>query len=330
MNCKECLSLLEDYLYRQLNATVGEHLVTHLTVCDVCAGEYALLRREQEIYAGCELQVAPEFWAGVRTRITQEKRSRSRKFEVLAGLWSGLRFRPALAVAACCLIGVGLAGLLRYVVETRPASQGARRAEPQSVPQPDVMPTLQNSSPVQVADVGQKPEPVVDHTDKNAASRGGVGLRRVNPLHTGISAVPRDNPTKAEQPAPGANVLAEDRPTLPAQNTSASDLDADSVRHIERAEMLLRSFKNGRLLRTASTLDLNYERRLSKDLVGRNILLRRDAELAGDVALARLLDRLEPFLREIANLEDNSGRREIRLVREGLMREQIIAALQTF
>lgn len=328
MNCKECISLLEDYLYRQLNATVGEHLVTHLAACDVCAGEYALLRREQEIYAGCELQVAPEFWNAVRTRITQEEQSRSRKFEVLAG-WRGLRFNPILTVATCCLMLVGLAGLLRYV-ETRSAGQRATTAKTQVGQPPDMTPIRQNSNTGQVVDARPKPEALLDQSQKNVRSRGGLALRRVNPGRAGVSRVARNYGTKEEQPAPGASVLVEQRPTLSAQNTIASDLDADSVRHIERAEMLLRSFKNSRLLRTANTLDLNYERRLSKDLVGRNILLRRDAELAGDVALARLLDRLEPFLREIANLQDHSGRREIGLVREGLMREQIIAALQTF
>jgi hypothetical protein len=329
MNCKDCISLLEDYLYRQLNATAGEHLATHLAACEVCAGEYALLRREQEIYAGCELQVAPEFWNGVRTRITREKRSRSGKFGVLAGLWSGLRFKPALAVAACCLIVVCLAGLLRYI-EAPSMSRRATTAQPQLEQQPSVMPAQQNSNTLQVVDAGQNPEAVGQHSEKTVQSRVAVAVRRVNPRRADISAASRDNPKKAEKPGPGVDPLAEQDQILAAQTSLVSDLDADSARHLERAGILLRSFKNGRLLPNANTLDLNYERRISKDLMGRNILLRRDAELAGNVALARLLDRLEPFLLEIANLRDDSARQEVRLVREGLMREQIIAALQTF
>jgi hypothetical protein len=323
MNCKESISLLEDYFDRQVDAIADKHLTIHLNACDLCAGEYALLRREQEIYAGCELQVAPEFWNGVRARITQENRSRSGPFATLAVLWSGLRFNPVLTVATCCLILVGLVGVLRYVVN-RPAS--APKTAAQAGQQPNMTPAKQNSNTEQVADARQKPEALPDHPKRNVQSRSGLALRRVEPGPAGVSQVANDY---APQPAFHADTLGEG-PILPSQTTIAADLDADSVRHIERAEMLLRSFKNSRLLRKANTLDLDYERQLSKDLVSRNNLLRRDAELAGNVPLARLLDRLEPFLLEIANLQDNSGRQEIRLVREGLMREQIIAALQTF
>jgi hypothetical protein len=94
--------------------------------------------------------------------------------------------------------------------------------------------------------------------------------------------------------------------------------------------MLLRSFKNSRLSRQSATLDLTYESRLSKDLLAHNALLRRDAELAGDVPLTRLLERFEPFLLDIANLQKNSRPKEIRLVRDNLVKTQIIAALQAF
>jgi hypothetical protein len=190
-------------------------------------------------------------------------------------------------------------------------------------------PAKQNSNTEQVADAWQKPGALADHPKRNVQSRSGPGLRRVNPGRAGVSPVAKNYAPNEGNPALHADTLGND-PILPSQTTVAADLDADSVRHIERAEMLLRSFKNSRLLRKANTLDLKYERQLSKDLVSRNSLLRRDAELAGNLPLARLLDRLEPFLLEIANLQDNSGRQEIRFVREGLVREQIIAALQTF
>ena len=323
MNCKECISLLEDYRYRRLDATADTHLAIHLRACDGCAGEYALLRREQEIYTQCELQVAPEFWAGVQARISREKDLRA---GWLAGLWSGLRLNPALSVAICLLVLSSSVGLLRYV--EKPAGQSVTAARPQNIQQPGVALTTKPTRAAQVVDDGQKP--LLDRVEKNARSRGTLALRRPNLRPAGMSSAARDFAKKMENPAPGADVVAEHRPLTPAQKTIASDFDADSARHIERAEMLLLSFKNGRLWPDANTLDINYERRLAKDLVGHNILLRRDAELGGNVALARLLDRLEPFLLDIANLRNKSDREEIRFVREGLMREQIIAALQAF
>jgi len=326
MKCEECLPQLEDYLYCLLNATADKHLAIHLGACDVCAGEYALLRREQEIYTRCELQAGPALWAGVRARIMQEKESRSGRFTLFPALWGGLSLNPVLTVAICCLVLVVLAGLLRYV-QLRPVGERATTANPQDAQQFAPAQTKQNSNAAQIGDAVQRAEVLPDRLERNV-TRGGLALRGGNLRGAGISAATRAR--KMEKAVPGPDAIAEHSPTLPASRTSASDLDADSARHIERAEMLLRSFKNGRLLPEANTLDLEYEKRLSKDLVAHNILLRHDAELSGNVTLARLLDRLEPFLLDIANLRDNSGWQEIRLVREGLAREQIIVALQAF
>jgi len=326
MNCKECLSLLEDYLYRQLNATADKQLATHLGACEVCAGEYSLRRSEQKIYAGCEVRVGPEFWAGVQARIQQEKGLRSEMLAPLAALWSGFRFNPALAAAAGCLVLVCLAALSLYV-GTRSETGRATTAERQDKQPLGAAPAKQDNT-VQVLEAGEKSKSPLDHSEQNVPRHTGLALKRAS---SGRAPVASEYAMKRiEERASGGEVLAEPNSLLAARTNIGSDLDADSARHIERAEMLLRSFKNSRFLPAAYTSELNYERRLSKDLVGSNILLRRDAELAGNVALARLLDRLEPFLLEIANLQENSGRKEIRLVREGLMREQIIAALQSF
>ena len=322
MRCNECAPLLEDSLYHKLVATTEKDLAEHLAACDSCAREYALLRREQELYARSELQIRPQFWAGVQARIARENALRAQRFP---GLFNVFRIPRVGVAVACLLVAVGSIGLWRYLEVRRGNTIDAQ---------------LQNVPPTSVATTNKKAEQrrdVVALTDSRKTQVDGqkrdtssgrlLVAKRIN--HRSPSAS-RAYATKIDKPVPDTDAVVEQNQILLAQKGIASDLDADSARHLEQVEMLLRSFKNGRFLRHSNTLDLPYERRLSKDLVVRNVLLRRDAELAGDVPLIRLLDQFEPFLVDIANLRDNSDSKEIRQVRESLTKAQIIAALHSF
>jgi anti-sigma factor RsiW len=299
VKCEECTPLLEDYLYHKPGATRDERLAEHLSVCSKCAGEYAQLRKEQELYARCDLQLAPEFWAGVRARIRKENNSRFARFP---GLFNVFRFDQVAAFVTCLLIVAGLIGLWRYF---------EMRQDHAAAPA-----TVQTSNALSLAGNGKTQEAAVDDVKKNARNR---------PTHLSRSLV-----TKIKKPARVANAVAERNPISLDQKTAPRDLDLDSARHLEQVQMLLRSFENGRSLAHANTLDLTYEIRLSKNLLARNALLRDDAELSGNIPLTRLLDRFEPFLLDIANLRHNSDQREIRLVSESLTKAQIVAALQAF
>src|SRR6185437_10415578 len=229
-NCKECLSLLEDYLYRQLNATADKQLATHLGACEVCAGEYSLRRSEQKIYAGCEVRVGPEFWAGVQARIQQEKGLRSEMLAPLAALWSGFRFNPALAAAAGCLVLVCLAALSLYV-GTRSETGRATTAERQDKQPLGAAPAKQDNT-VQVLEAGEKSKSPLDHSEQNVPRHTGLALKRAS---SGRAPVASEYAMKRiEERASGGEVLAEPNSLLAARTNIGSDLDADSARHIER------------------------------------------------------------------------------------------------
>lgn len=285
MNCDECAPLLEDFLYHEVDASTEKAVAEHLSTCDSCTREYALLRKEQELYARSEVDIAPDFWSGVQARIANENRSGASWF---AGLFNAFRFAPVAGIA-CLMVVVGLIGLWRYFA---PRNDNPVTAKIQNVPQISVTTTEQKSVP-QI------------ETAKSDSSRPHRFVTHVR---------------KVEKPVSITNVVVENKPL-------STDLDADSARHLEQVEMLLRSFKNGR---RSNTLDLTYESGLSKDLLARNVLLRRDAELVGDEPLTRLLDQFEPFLVDIANLRDNADSKEIHKVRERLTKSEIIAAVHSF
>jgi len=101
------------------------------------------------------------------------------------------------------------------------------------------------------------------------------------------------------------------------------------ARHVERAQMLLRSIKNVRAS-DAGAPDIAYEKNLSRQLLAENATLQLEAEVRGDKETKQVLDRIEPFLLEIANMGEKPSREEVRSIRERVRSNEIVAALEVY
>ncbi|HEY0173964.1 MAG TPA: zf-HC2 domain-containing protein [Pyrinomonadaceae bacterium] len=123
--------------------------------------------------------------------------------------------------------------------------------------------------------------------------------------------------------------------SAPAGEVAAGDarlLDPEEkelARHVEQAQMLLRSIKNARADR-AGSVDVAYEKTLSRKLLAQNATLQLEAEVKGDKGTKQVLDTIEPFLLDIANLRENPSRDEMRSIRERVRKNQIVAALEVY
>ncbi|MBI4553416.1 MAG: hypothetical protein HY710_14220 [Candidatus Latescibacteria bacterium] len=106
--------------------------------------------------------------------------------------------------------------------------------------------------------------------------------------------------------------------------------DAETASHIEKVQLLLRSFRNTRLSNGALAAEIDYEKQRARDLLSTNILLRRDAEAKGNLQAEELLSSLEPFLLDIANLQDEQVHDEVRSIKERMQRTEIMAELQIY
>jgi hypothetical protein len=100
----------------------------------------------------------------------------------------------------------------------------------------------------------------------------------------------------------------------------------ETARHMEQAQILLRSVRNARAGDRPSAIA--DERRRSQKLLYRNIVLRREAALSGDAPVERALDSLEPLLIDIANLPDRASREDVTVIQERMRRKNIVAVLQ--
>jgi hypothetical protein len=107
-------------------------------------------------------------------------------------------------------------------------------------------------------------------------------------------------------------------------------IDIETARHIERAQLLLRSFRNTRDSGAQPDPDLSYEKQRSRGLLYKNILLRRDAEAKGNMPAEDLLGSLEPFLLDIANLPDRPSNEDVRSIKERMQKKEIVSALQVY
>jgi Putative zinc-finger len=136
---------------------------------------------------------------------------------------------------------------------------------------------------------------------------------------------PRRAPSKpvkrplVREPKPGeqfAVIPAIPEPVRPA------DAQTMTAMHFEKSETLLRSFRNARLD------EVNSERKRAQQLVVQNMMLRREADAAGDVQISSLLESLEPILIDISNLPAKPDKDSVRAIRERVERKNIVALLQ--
>jgi hypothetical protein len=174
------------------------------------------------------------------------------------------------------------------------------------------------------------PPPVIDVAPinpptpavKTPASNGGrsaVAVRVKKP-------VPHTQPEVIEQPPANETVTAASAMAV-ASPVVNPFVDPDTARHIERAQGLLRSFRNSE---GGAAFDLAYERQSARQLLAKNVLLRRAAEARGNLPVSDLLGSLEPFLLDIANLADAPVPDDVRTIKARMEKKEIITALQVY
>ena len=112
------------------------------------------------------------------------------------------------------------------------------------------------------------------------------------------------------------------------ERVRSADAETLTAMHFEKSETLLRAFRNVRLNSRGTAAEVAYERKRAQQLVYQNMILRREADAAGDVQIASLLESLEPILLDIANLPDKPNAAAVRVIRERVERKNIVALLQ--
>lgn len=369
MRCEDCLPLIEEYFDGEVTGQTGEQIGAHLSTCADCSAALDALSFEQEIYARYDrggLEVTPALWARVSAEIARTPLSESpaagspflsRAREYFAAALGALAVRPALASSLALLVVAAAAGTLWLSRRTRPNAppqelalrntpappvaftpQAPNTGDVEETPTGTVPSIHKEGGPVPAEDEPRGPRAAGTAPNTNAARRGGGDIDVAGLLND--SPATKDDPgiVKFEQEEEHASDDAAAflvNASAPAGDMVASNmrpLDPDEknvARHVERAQMLLRSIKNVRAS-DAGGPDIAYEKNLSRKLLAENATLQLEAEVRGDQETRQVLDRIEPFLLEIANMGEKPSREEVRSIRERVRRNEIVAALEVY
>ncbi|MGH9763374.1 MAG: hypothetical protein ACREAC_21295, partial [Blastocatellia bacterium] len=110
----------------------------------------------------------------------------------------------------------------------------------------------------------------------------------------------------------------------------ASPFDVETSLHIEKAQMLLRSFKNSDDTGETLAATAAFDRSQAQQILYDNILLRRSAEKRGNLPLQEVLGNLEPFLLDISNLPEKASVEDVRAIKERIRSDEIVTTLQAY
>ncbi|HEU4714153.1 MAG TPA: zf-HC2 domain-containing protein [Pyrinomonadaceae bacterium] len=260
----------------------------HLLSCVECEQLRADFLNLRSEIVGFESSLEPL----VQNRELKKILSRGERRAVVRWGWS----TPAIAFASLLIVGA-IIGFIRYQIST---------------PQ-DPKHTAVVQTPIQTPE--QTPEPTPEPTPTPETPK------RANPPAQQKKPIIRD-------PKPGEQFAAVRPAPTPEEPMRSADSETLTAIHFEKAETLLRAFRNVRLNEPGTRAEVAYERKRARQLVYQNMILRREADIAGDVQIASLLENLEPILLDIANLPDKPASDDVRVIRERVERKNIVALLQ--
>jgi hypothetical protein len=319
-DCVRTRELLVDLVFNELETEAGRRALLELKGCSDCLEQYRSMTEALRVFDQATEAAMPgeNYWPGYETRLRERLRSdhqswrRPAWIQWLADWISGFGSLTASPLP-------GAVGLTLVLLAIGWLAWQRWQAAPRSYVAPDVA----TGTPT--------PQPKVKSPDKVIAKtpKPGKLFKRRTPVHLAAAKLNGKAPSvRREERAMG---IVEDVVVSGGSDqssTAASLFTPATIRHFEKAQLMLRSFRNAGAAMDSEASDLTYERQLSRRLLYQNILLRRDAEMKGNLPAEEALSNLEPFLLDIANLPDNPSSSELGGIRERLRRKQLIASLQ--
>jgi hypothetical protein len=314
-DCVKTRELLVDLVFDEMGPEARRRALLEIEGCPECLAQYRSMTEALRVFDQVTETAMPEesYWPGYETRLRErlrhERPSWTRRMADWIGGFGRLTVRPLPVAAGLALVLMAIS----WWTWQRRQALGPFPITPDTA---RVTPTPQQK--------GESNDEVI----ANAPKPGKISNRLT-------SAHPRAVKSNSKAPSvqrggrDGAIVQdvvvsrGYDQPLI-----AASLFTPETVRHFEKAQLMLRSFRNASAARSLSATDLAYERQLSRRLLTQNILLRRDAEMKGNLPAEEALSSLEPFLLDIANLPDKPSPGELGAIRERLQRKELIASLQ--
>lgn len=305
-DCHATQEKLIDLVFDELPDARKQQLLTEVEACNACRAEYQSMTQTLNVFDQSFEVAMPEesYWQGYENRLRERLNEepiveKHALWSALLAFFSSLSLRPVWAVpVAVGLILILFAGWwFSRGVNQIPSHNEIVLATPRSVPSPS--PTIQPGTDV-------KPE------------------SKETPKMT-LPHKPRRKSVEVQQNDVRPQFAFNPNFEL-AQPVNSQLANPDVLRHFERAEILLRGFRNA----DPASSNLAYEKQQAHKLLYENIVLRRSAEGAGDLPVADVLSSLEPVLLDIKNLPDQTTSDDVQEIKEIINRKRLIGTLSVY
>ena len=282
----------------ELSVTEAREVERHLLDCSECQEVRADFLNLRSQLTAFETSLQP----AVQNRALKKILATPRRIPARRLGWSW--GTPTVAFATLVIVAA-IIGLLMY------KSSNTKPAEHKQV-------AVTAPSPVPTASVQQKqdpaPSPSPNKGNEDSAPRRSPSPAPKRPL--------------VREPKPGEQFAS--IPSVPSapEPVRSADTQTMTAVHFEKSESLLVAFRNVRLNEPGTADEIAYERKNAKQLVYQNMMLRREADAAGDIQSSSLLESLEPILIDIANLPDKPDTDAVRVIRQRVERKNIVPLLR--
>ncbi len=313
MNCENYATLIDDLVENELDEQTADRVSLHLVDCENCTAKFELLEREKAIYSHYLFEVEPpaDMLVKFQIRLEAEKPTIWAAYKgFFLNIFAFLRFNPALVAAT--IISVFAVGFTLFNLVKE--KQSFERVI--AVTMPTGLPTFQPSiinSPGPLAAPDEKKnndkenaKPVIEPNPKPIVIK--------HPLQNKVKIVPPINKPNEEN-----QEIAEIR-----------SFEIETAKQLEKVELLLRSFRNARMIEGSEVYDVSYEKQQARKLLQNNFALRQKAGVYGTMFAEDMLSKVEPYLLDIANLDLDSSPEQILQIKERVKNQKIIASLQGF
>jgi hypothetical protein len=335
-DCLNTREQLVDLVFDELDQDARRRVLLELESCHDCQVHYRSVTETLSVVDQAVEMALPDenYWpgyeAGLRNRLQQERLNLKQRLVNWIGGFGISTARPLQLGAgmALALLAIGCWWILQSQQTVTPDSQPPLvvTATATPTPQPETGPSGKEIAVV------RKPGGISNTSKKIAQSDGrSPSLPREEPR----GEEPRGEEPRGEEPRgeePREVIIANNvEPVESGQLLIAGSIfTPEAIKHFEKSQLLLRTFRNTRAANGSAATDLAYEKQLSQRLLYQNILLRREAEMKGNLPAEEALGDLEPFLLDIANLPDKPSPDELSSIKERLQRKELIATLHIY
>lgn len=346
MKCEKYLDAIDDLVEGELDEQSAERVNLHVLACSQCASQYEMLNREKQMFARYLFAAEPSNDLPMRFQalLESETKDGSRIAETTAvvsfwrtyvtGSW---RLSPAFAGAVLLvLLGFGLT-FLQFAPDEKVAENEYIARTEFSTIQPakvELGETVANKPISSVATTVGSGKNIVSpksirnkHENKSLNTKNIADTNTQSPAIKATKTKERIISASEQKDLSGFAQLTKDEQM---QILQVKALEKETVKQIERIEMLLRSFRNARSVEGTEAFDVAYEKQQARKLLEKNVQLRRGAEDLGTLYTEEILSKVEPHLLDIANLENNPAPEKVLGIKERVKNQNIIASLQVY